>query len=708
MSRMRQTTATVLGVVSVVALLLGTMYTYVARSLFNPEVFSSRVADGLQRPELASIVAAELADQVIALRHDLIAYRPLIIGSLDHVVRSAPFRAVVKRAVKETHETIISERGENVALTAGDLGIVVRNALATNPELATKIPPRVLDALGNTEQWTPGKNLTRLLQAGTRMRVRAGVLLSVGLVTGVLGLAIARRKDQYLLQCGVFMAATGFVIGAGAQFGRPAITFFMGPGFASQLAMGLWPAFIGPLALRMWIFAAMGLVLVAGVTSTFARVDLPGVGNAIWRVVGPRPRSTTYGLVRGTMLAILGIFIVFNPMITMQIVIVAAAGVLFFFGIQEIFAVTLDWIPRIEEAVTKRHGSSRALRATLISVLVVAALAAGAYTLRQQDELAAPVVATTDACNGHPELCGKRLNEVAFATSHNSMSGGDLADWLFPNQDRGIPAQLEDGVRGFLVDIHYGVPVGDRIKTLLDDEAAARAKYEAVMGKTAVDAAMRIRDRLVGAETGEKDVYLGHGFCELGATRFVDALASMHDFLVMNPGEIVILIIQDEGVAPADVAACFEKSGLAGMIYRGPVVKPWPTLREMIDMNQRVLVMAENNVEGVPWYHLVTDVCQETPYRFLTPEEFSNQPGRGGTKGALLLLNHWIESTPTPLPSNAEIVNAYDVLLTRALACKKQRKMMPNLVAVDFYRTGDLMRVVDALNGVEAPLAATR
>jgi hypothetical protein len=29
--------------------------------------------------------------------------------------------------------------------------------------------------------------------------------------------------------------------------------------------------------------------------------------------------------------------------------------------------------------------------------------------------------------------------------------------------------------------------------------------------------------------------------------------------------------------------------------------------------------------------------------------------------------------------------------------------MMPNLVAVDFYRTGDLFRVVRALNGIPDP-----
>jgi hypothetical protein len=212
---------------------------------------------------------------------------------------------------------------------------------------------------------------------------------------------------------------------------------------------------------------------------------------------------------------------------------------------------------------------------------------------------------------------------------------------------------------------------------------------------------------MVGKETGERDVYLGHGFCELGATRFVEALEKIGEFLVMNPGEVIIIVIQDEGVTPQDVADCFARSGLDRLVYRGPVTPPWPTLREMIDSDQRVVVLAENNAEGVPWYHKAVEVCQETPYGFKTPEEFSNRPNRGGTAGSLLLMNHWIETTPTPLPSNAAIVNAYDFLLKRARRCQKERGMIPNLVAVDFYRTGDLVRVVDALNGVEQPQTAS-
>jgi hypothetical protein len=53
-----------------------------------------------------------------------------------------------------------------------------------------------------------------------------------------------------------------------------------------------------------------------------------------------------------------------------------------------------------------------------------------------------------------------------------------------------------------------------------------------------------------------------------------------------------------------------------------------------------------------------------------------------------------------PKPSNAEVVNSYDFLLRRARRCQQTRGHLPNLVAVDFYATGDLMRVVRTLNGV--------
>ena len=118
----------------------------------------------------------------------------------------------------------------------------------------------------------------------------------------------------------------------------------------------------------------------------------------------------------------------------------------------------------------------------------------------------------------------------------------------------------------------------------------------------------------------------------------------------------------------------------------------------MVESDQRVLVMAENQTAGVDWYHPAFQVLQETPYTFHDPSEFSNKPNRGGTGGSLMLLNHWIESTPTPNPSNAAIVNEREALLRRIRDFQRERGRLPNIVAVDFYNVGDLIPVVRELN----------
>ena len=124
----------------------------------------------------------------------------------------------------------------------------------------------------------------------------------------------------------------------------------------------------------------------------------------------------------------------------------------------------------------------------------------------------------SNACNGAPELCARRLDEVVFPAHPQLDVGAPTSpDWLFPQQERGIPAQLEDGIRGLLFDVHYGMPVEGRVKTDLDSELGSREKLEKAVGKEGCAAAMRIRDRLAGKAEGPRGLYLCHGFCELGA-----------------------------------------------------------------------------------------------------------------------------------------------------------------------------------------------
>jgi hypothetical protein len=67
----------------------------------------------------------------------------------------------------------------------------------------------------------------------------------------------------------------------------------------------------------------------------------------------------------------------------------------------------------------------------------------------------------------------------------------------------------------------------------------------------------------------------------------------------------------------------------------------------------------------------------------------------------MLLVNHWLNINP-PSPADAVKVNASDTLAARAQDCEKVRHHRPNIIAVDFYATGDLVGTVDRLNGVTA------
>src|SRR5215218_1858957 len=107
---------------------------------------------------------------------------------------------------------------------------------------------------------------------------------------------------------------------------------------------------------------------------------------------------------------------------------------------------------------------------------------------------------------------------------------------------------------------------------------------------------------------------------------------------------------------------------LADYVYRGPIISTEPTLGSMVADNHRVVVMAENNAGAAPWYRDgYGAVLQETPYHFGEASELTEDkglaktcaPNRGSTDNPLFLLNHWIDTSPAPRPSNAAEVNAF-------------------------------------------------
>ena len=693
-------------VLGVVALVLGVLLGYATRSVFNSEAFSRRVAASLGQPGVSAYVAGKIADGVVAAKPDLTGVRPIIIAGSRTLVASPPFRLAVRRAALEAHRALMSGTVEKLMLSVQDVSEILKAALAMNPELAAKLPRKLTAHLIALEDLPAGEIAARLVRAAFRARVSSLLLLFGGMGLLIAGVSLAPDRRRMVFRAGVTVAVAACVLWAIARFGGYALGAIPRDKAMGELASGLWWAFFGDL--RFWALALgmVGIVFASVSASLLQRTHVDERLRTIWGWLVTTPETRGRQFLHGLAVLLLGACAVGWPGPVLSLLALLAGVVITFLGLREVFAAAMMTVHQLELAHEKAarpeaEGGWSPARFVVAGVLVLAIVGGVTWwVMRSPDGPVEDAVIT--ACNGYPELCDRRLDQVAFATSHNSMGAGDNPGWLFPNQNKSIPKQLEDGVRAFLIDVHYGMPVEDKVKTIMENEAAAMAKYEAVLGKEGMAAALRIRDRLVGGDENEKAVYMAHGFCELGAIKFVETLEQMHDFLVENPGEILIIVVQDEGVSPQDVAKCFEESGMIDFVYRGPAKPPWPTLREMAESGQRVLVMAENNADSVAWYHPVLGLVQETPYTFHEPSEFSEKPNRGGRNGSLLLMNHWIESTPMPKPSNAEIVNSYDFLLKRAKRCQKVRKHIPNLVAVDFYATGDLMRVVQTLNRVKS------
>src|SRR4051794_14692707 len=61
------------------------------------------------------------------------------------------------------------------------------------------------------------------------------------------------------------------------------------------------------------------------------------------------------------------------------------------------------------------------------------------------------------SCNDSKAACDKPLNKVVFPATHNSFAASEQSGWRFADQRYGIGRQLDDGIRAFLIDVHFGV-----------------------------------------------------------------------------------------------------------------------------------------------------------------------------------------------------------------------------------------------------------
>ena len=702
LSRSRGTASVVMLVIGAILLIAGTVAFYAREQIVDREAFANRAVEALEDDGVRTVVGREI---VIYLAErgsaDLAAARPLLESVVGTLIETGPFQRVFRAAALEANRVFFVRDKENVLFDLGDAAQIVEFGLrSVSPNLARQLPDDLKpDLLALRDREFAGTTL----RVADQVRVLGIVLplLAVLLLAGAVAVAPDRRIA--VLRAGVAVGAAGAILlvallvlearTLAGVYGEDEVT----DEEVRAAVSGLFDAFLGDLLTWALLLALLG-VAVAAAAAALDPEDVEAPAHRLRRLA-QRPSSGWARALRGVAALAAGILAVLDPTLALQIGAVVVGAFLVFFGMSELLLLLARPGQTRAEA---EHARGRALvGAGAAGVLVVGALVALVIvvTTSAPEPSIAQSGARSGKCNGSFALCDLRLNEAVWGGTHNSFSAADSPDWFIANQRHDIKRQLRDGIRLFLIDPHWGVETGNgRVRTDFAAEKRDRNRVAKSLPPEVLASAERLAGRLgAGEAAGEREVWLCHSVCELGATKMADSLVEIREFLDANRGEIVILFIEPY-VTPQDIEKVFAESGLERYVLTLDRDTPMPTLGDVVRRNKRVIVFTEKDADGtVPWYLDGFSFVQDTPLGATKVKQLSCKLERGDADSPFLMLNHWADLFPPRRTPNEPFQTEREIV-SRAHECARRRGLPVSLIAVDHYDVGSLLPAVDTLN----------
>ncbi len=684
--------------------LFGTAVLYLREEVLDSQAFADRAVNVVHEPTMSRVIAREITVQVVEpALPDLIAGRPLIEDGLTTIIRSDAFRPVARLAAEHGHR-LLFERGSNAVFDVADAGAVVSSALRTLAPNVAKELPRHADAVLLTIR-------RRSFAAGTlrfaeTVRWLGIVLPLVAVVLFVAGVAVAPNRRRAITHVGVVIGTSAALLALALVIVRHyVVTHVYGIQELTNAevrgAVGeLWDGLLGDLV--SWALWVCGLAyLFAAASASLLSPYSAGAELERLRGLARRPLTPRQRGLRGVGVLAVGLAAILWPRTILSALIVVVGAALVYFAVGELLSVTAPARPRPRPSrarVRRRLTTVTAVAGAVIVGFVLAFVLAGGTRQVRAD--------TGLTCNGYAQLCNRRLDEVVFAGTHNSMSAADSRGWLIANQDRDISQQLDDGIRLFKVSTHYAVQdSGGGVHT---DIAAEGTRLNRVASKLDPRARLALQRLSAGLGAGsiagrKRDIWLCHTLCELGATRMVDFLGKIRGFLSRRPDNVIILFDEDY-VSERDLRNAFVRAHLFNHLAVLNRNQPLPTLAEMIRSRRNVLVFAQKETSGhYPWnQEAFTTWVQDTPLGVTKPAQFTCDRSRGAAGNPLLMMNNWADIFP-PRPRPNVPLQQRAFILQRARQCIADRGRIPNLILTDYYNRGDVIGAVNELNGVSGP-----
>ena len=691
-----------LGFLAAVCLLLGSLGLYARSEIIDERAFADRAAAALKDDAVRDALSRQVVDALVnEASADLLVVRPLLESAISALVGTPQFRDLFELAVRDAHGVMLGTDDSSVILELDRAGALLIDALrGISPQIARRIPADVKPTLARLDVDDFEIDSAQLLRD---FGDAAPFLLIAAALLAIASVALAHNRRAALSQLGVGVAVVGVLLaGTVTLLGR--IISDQAEAATNEDATfavaALWERLFGDLRDVAVLAIVIGLAFAAVGGGVVRAGGLVEVRDQIRALLRAQSRWALAG--RGAVALLLGAALIWDPALALRVTVFIVGALFLFVGAAELTAAIARERGRRIRRVRERSPLVGQLAVAAACIVLVGAVGFAAVRLLQPPEGAeAAEVDPRTGCNGSLQLCERRLNDVVFPATHNAFSAAEQSGWLFANQRYGIQQQLEDGIRGLLIDVHYGVPDGKHVRTDIQAEGVSRNRVAKALNPEALDVADKLVGRVgLGELTGKRELYLCHTLCELGYRPFVPELRIIKRFLDEHPGEVIVLFVE-QYVESDEIREAFEQAGLFEQVAELQRDEPLPTLGEMVEDDKRVVVLTEG-LDIRSWLLDGFGFVQDTPLGAKNPADFSCDRFRGTKDSPLLGLNHWIDRFP-PQPSQNRRV-AGEFLEERARRCGVERRLVPNILAVDFYDRSGVVQAAAAINAAPVPL----
>ncbi|MEO8851405.1 MAG: hypothetical protein ABI360_06715, partial [Allobranchiibius sp.] len=501
-----------------VLLALGTLAGITNRQVVDGARFASHADEIRQDDAVSRQVGIAMTDAVIKADADLTAVRPLIETAAISIVRSDAFSPVVRASIRQVHDAFTEPGSGTVVLRLADVGAVLAGVIArVAPDSSAAVPANLDVTLARVGDQSAARSTIAAARWVTVLSWLLPLLALAALVGA--GWLLGWRKSA-LRQIGhAVIAAGGLIVALAALVAVVAASVD-----TDSVPGALRVAVLHVVLTFLWWPAAV-LLGPGVVLRVLAVLDGDPAATFDWRQwLSAHPASQRTRAVRAAALLGVGAFSVVRPSLAVEAMAVVAGMAVLVIGVGEATRVTTEVLKRGR----KNHEAPRHVwTGRALVVLPMAVVAALVLSLALPSSRALPAqpaeagAAGDTRCNGFIELCDRAYNDVAYPSTHNSMSAADEPGWYLAEQPTGLVGQLKAGIRVLLIDSWYGQRTSaGGVTNAAKDKAKGLAQAKADFGSGTIDSAIRLRNAFAGTPVGPVEPYLCHGVCDICATKW--------------------------------------------------------------------------------------------------------------------------------------------------------------------------------------------